>query len=84
MDGGVPNLITPNPMPPMKYEEVKARAQRLLDEYGRPPYTRENFPHIYDFEGSYGNHGQLSEDALALISDFVWHWLPFLVEKGKK
>ena len=62
-------------LPAMTYEQVKARAQKILDDRGLPPYTREK--HL--------QHGMnISEAELAVISDFVANWLPQLVQKEKK
>lgn len=68
--------IKANRLPAMKFGEVVERAQRILDMRGRPPYKR--FP-----EGDSLAFKDLSDDELALISDFVYHWLPFLMQKEK-
>lgn len=62
-------LARPNKLPAMRTEDVKARAQRILDLRGKPPYTKDTFG------------GQLSEGEAALISDFVHYWMPYLVQK---
>lgn len=64
----------PNRLPKMTAEEVKARAQRILDLRGMPPYSR------------YETYSELAvtDDEAALISEFVYFWLPYLDWKGKK
>jgi hypothetical protein len=66
--GGKPNIL-----PAMTFDEVKARAQRMLDRFGPPPYEQYGTPGM----------GDLGADAVAVISDFVHFWLPYLVEKEK-
>lgn len=58
----------PNRLPDMKTPEVIARAQRILDKRGRPPYSAD---------------ACRTEDEAAVLSEFVYYWLPFLVEKEK-
>lgn len=70
-----------NVLPAMKTEEVIARAQRILDLRGRPPYVR-RYSYNESGAGPGGYHTEeLSEDEAAVLSDFVYHWLPFLVVK---
>jgi hypothetical protein len=58
--------VEPNKLAPMKREEVIERAQRIFDLRGEPPYTA--IP-------------ELSSDELAVLSEFVHYWRPFLVIK---
>lgn len=74
-------MTEPAKLPSMKFEEVKASAQRVLDLRGRPPYGSsigQSHP-LYDEFGA-----GLTDDELRVISEFVQFWLPFLVEKEKK
>lgn len=73
--------VVPNKLPSMTREEVIARAQRILDERGKPPYTPKTFGS--EFQEWYPD-GFLSEDECAILSEFVYFWLPYLVEKEKK
>ena len=72
--------VRPAKLPAAKYEEVKARAQRILDLRGKPPYggsLGQSHP-LYDEDGS-----GLSDDELLILSEFVTYWMPYLVEKAK-
>lgn len=60
-------------LPPMTYEAVKERAQRILDLRGKPPYTGEKFEQFVGF----------SNDEVAIIEEIVTAWLPRLVQKEK-
>lgn len=61
----------PNKLPPMKMEEVIARAQRVLDSRGTPPYAG-------------GALTVMTEDEAAVIGEFVFYWLPYLTIKEQK
>ncbi len=61
----------PNRLPQMKVEDVQARAQRIFDLRGEPPYGMNNF----------GLEAPLTGDEAAIISDFVTYWRPFLTLK---
>lgn len=74
--------VKANVLPPMKFEEVKASAQRILDLRGLPPYTRntENKSALGDVFFAYAC---MNDDELRVLSEFVQFWLPFLVQKEK-
>lgn len=75
--------VTPATLPAMKAEDVKARAQRILDLRGTPPYKL-RYSHNENGGGSEGYHTlQLSEDEAAVLSEFVQYWLPYLTIKEK-
>lgn len=61
---------TPGPLAPDRYDAVKARAQKILNHRGEPPYT------VATFE----NH-LLAEEVL-IIGEFVQFWRPFIVLDG--
>lgn len=75
--------VRPAKLPAEKYEEVKARAQRILDLRGRPPYRVSTFMNVAkELNGT--DIVPLSEDEALILSEFVTYWLPYLVEKEKK
>lgn len=59
--------IVPNELPIMTAGQIKQRAQRIFDLRGKPPYL-----------GGGGDLEALSDDELAVLSEFVHYWLPFL------
>lgn len=66
----------PNKLPPMRTEEVIARAQRILDRHGKFELTLADFqfgtdPYRPDIIA-------ISEDELALINEFLHYWRPFI------
>lgn len=71
----------PNRLPAMTYDEVIARAQRIFDLRGAPPYRAS---YSYSGNGPGGYHTlERSEDEAAVLSEFVYHWLPLLTHKEK-
>lgn len=68
----------PNTLEPMKREEVLARAQRILDLRGEPPYKAE----LFDSEFPEWYSGGVTADEAAVLSEFVHYWRPFLVRKA--
>jgi hypothetical protein len=56
----------PGDLPKMTHDEVKARAQRIFDRWGEPPY-KSHFP-----------ESALGHDEVAIISEFVTYWRPML------
>lgn len=76
--------LKPNTMPAMTNDQVKARAQRILDQRGPPPY-KVTYSYNESGNGPGGYHTlQLSEDDAAVISEFVSYWMPFLTIKEKQ
>jgi hypothetical protein len=73
----------PNRLPKMTAEEVKARAQRILDLRGMPPYGPMTWQQSQE-DGPPYHITTVTDDEAALISEFVYFWLPFLDWKGKK
>ena len=69
----------PAKLPAARYDEVKARAQRILDQRGRPPYT----PMVWQqsFDDTPYHRTTVSEDEALVLSEFVTYWMPYLVEK---
>jgi len=68
--------VKPNILPARKWNEVLARAQRIADLRGFPPYS--------------ARHGDndawepvLSDDEAAVLSEFVYFWQPYLTLKAK-
>lgn len=76
-----PPDVVSGQMPHMSYNEVVARAQRILDVRGRPPYTRESFSLSLGFEGSF--RSEITDDELGVLNDFMTYWNPFVVEKER-
>ena len=74
--------VHPAKLPAAKYEEVKARAQRILDMRGKPPYTPMSWQQSFE-EAPY-HRTTVSEDEALILSEFVTYWLPYLVEKKKE
>ena len=72
-ESGNSPTLRPNTLPAMTLEEVKARAQRIADRLGFPPYGQYETPGM----------GDLGADAVAVISEFVYYWQPYLVLKEK-
>lgn len=70
-------LARPNKLPAMRTEDVKARAQRILDLRGKPPYTKDTF----GITGQVVNITPVTEDEAAVLSEFVHYWMPYLVQK---
>jgi len=64
----------PNRLPHMTTAQVIERAQRILDLRGRPPYSRN--------AGQFKLDPTMTDDEIALISDFVHYWLQYLVLKS--
>lgn len=64
--------VTPIQPKAMTGEEVKQRAQRILDHRGPLPWQTNgwNYP--------------LIEDEAAVLSEFVQFWMPYLTIKEKK
>lgn len=65
-------MSQPNKLAPMKTDEVIARAQRIFDLRGEPPYDSNTFD---------THSGVISADELAVLSEFVYFWRPFLVHR---
>lgn len=64
--------LKPNTLSAMKWDEVKARAQRIVDTRGKwPPYTKADFD------------GYVSEDEAAVLSEFVYFWQPYIILRGE-
>lgn len=63
--------IKPNLMPKMTSQEVRDRAEKIFHRRGPAPYTVETFHHI------------IEEEEVAVISEFVWYWQPFFVQKKR-
>ena len=72
------DTIKPNPLPRNTYEEVKARAQSILDARGLPPYQPR-----WDSNPLSGEN-LLNEEEALVLSEFVWFWLPFLKQPKVK
>ena len=75
--------VRPAKLPAAKYEEVKARAQRILDLRGKPPYRA--IPACSNFlcQPETGEPKPiLSNDEALILSEFVTYWMPYLVEKA--
>lgn len=70
-------LAKPNTLPKMTWDEVVARAQRILDARGAPPYTPATFDSYVP-----NNLDKVLEDEAAVISEFVYYWLPYLRRKS--
>lgn len=66
--------IQPNKLPAMKSEEVKARAQQIFDLRGAPPYSQNTFK----------DYQTLSDGEVAVISEFVHYWMPYLSQRLPK
>lgn len=69
---------TPATLPVMTREEVKARAQRILDIRGTPPYDNRRY-----ITPEQNCPNPLIEDELAVLSEFVQFWMPYLTIKEK-
>lgn len=65
--------VKPAKLPTMTTPEVKARAQRIVNLHGAPPYTAATV----GFELN-------SDDEIAVISEFVTYWMPFCVLPKKE
>ena len=74
--------VHPAKLPAAKYEEVKARAQRILDLRGKPPYRASTFVNVARELGG-TDVVLLSDDEALILSEFVTYWMPYLVEKVK-
>jgi hypothetical protein len=57
----------PGKLPPMTMEEIEARAQRILNHRGEPPYTNLTSP---------------IQDEIDIVNEFMHYWRPFLVRKA--
>lgn len=57
-------------MAPDRYENVKARAAKILNHRGEPPYTVKTF------------EDHLLAEEVVVISEFVQFWRPFIVLDG--
>lgn len=64
------NVATPNALPSLTFDQVKARAQKIFDLRGMPPYDR-----------STPGYQDLSEDEIGVLSEFVYYWQNYLVAK---
>lgn len=64
--------VQPGKLRAMTFQQCLDRAERIFNLRGRPPYTLANY------KGS-----DLSPDELEILSDYMIHWSPFLVEKAK-
>lgn len=76
--------VKPNILPAMKWDEVQARAQRIVDMRGFPPYKA--IPPCSNFlcRGTEEESKPiLSVDEAAVLSDFVYFWQPYLTLKEK-
>jgi hypothetical protein len=73
-------LAQPGKLPAMTYDEVKARAQSILDYRGVPPYKAEHF----NVAGLRFDQIVLCDDEIAVINDFMIYWMPFLKVKEKR
>ena len=56
----------PGQLPRMTHEEVRARAQRIFDRWGEPPYK------------SHWPDSAMGTEEVAVLSEFVTYWRPFL------
>lgn len=70
---------TAGKLSPMKYDEVKARAKKILERRGPPPYTTET----YGQSKHLGSSELVSVDCLideeaAVLNDFMAYWMPLI------
>lgn len=79
--------VVPNKLPAMKWEEVKERAQRIADERGFPPYKKDAITVAQISDEEFDIVGRpfelLLDDELAVLSEFMYYWQPYLVLKEK-
>lgn len=76
--------VKPTTLPADTYTKVLARAQRIFDRLGRPPYKARyayDLDPVSEQDQEYTRFG--SEDEAHVLSEFVTFWLPYLVEKIK-
>ena len=64
----------PNKLPYEDAKDIQARAQRLFDKYGWYPKSQE----VMRAEG------KMSDDEIKIVSEFIYFWEPWLVEKPKE
>lgn len=80
-------MLQPNRLPAMKWDEVLAQAQAIYDRYGAPPYTKDNERTEVNYSGDVAvmvrPFANLAEPELAVLSDFVYYWLPY-IDRSKK
>lgn len=70
-------IVMPNKLPLMTHDQVMERAQKIFEHRGTPPFNRaEHFSTADD------KHF-VTDEEMAVISDFVFHWLPYLTVKPK-
>ena len=65
-------LAQPNKLPSMTTDQVKARAKAIFDLRGNAPYSPEMYADC-----------NISNEEIAVISDFVYYWQPYFFEKKK-
>lgn len=77
----MPEETRPNKLPAMTAAKAQERAQRILDLRGEPPYTADG---VYSMTPDNPNEPRwqpLTQDEVAVLSEFVCYWRPFLKVK---